>query len=99
MSAAESYDVRARRLFGGMGVYTGNRMFAFLIGEDIGLKLSPEDRELALKIAGSGPICPEPNAEPFEGYVKMPIQVLDNKEEFKSWLERSAAYAQSKVLA
>lgn len=99
MTAAESYDVRARRLFGGMGVYTGNRMFAFLIGEDIGLKLSPEDCSAAMQIPGAGPIRPEPDAEPFEGYVKIPSAVLDNKEEFKSWLEKSTAYAQHKVLA
>jgi TfoX/Sxy family transcriptional regulator of competence genes len=29
-------------MFGGMGVYTGEKMFAFLIGEEIGFKLAPE---------------------------------------------------------
>jgi TfoX/Sxy family transcriptional regulator of competence genes len=26
MRAAEGYDVRARRMFGGMGIYTGEKM-------------------------------------------------------------------------
>ena len=64
MRAAESYDVRARRMFGGMGVYTGEKMFAFLIGDDIGLKLCPEDLEEAMNLPGATPLRPEPDSEP-----------------------------------
>ena len=48
MRAAEAYDVRARRMFGGMGVYTGEKMFAFLVGEGFGLSLMDVQ-----------PICPQ----------------------------------------
>ena len=96
MRAAESYDVRARRMFGGMGIYTGERMFAFLIGEDIGLKLSPEDREEAMQLPGAEPLKPAPDAEPMKDYIRMPRTVLDNYEQFIHWVERSASYAQHK---
>jgi DNA transformation protein and related proteins len=97
MRAAESFDVRARRMFGGMGVYTGEKMFAFLVGEEIGLKLCPEDAEQALQIPGAGPMKPDKDSEPMREYVKMPREVLDNRESFLFWVERSANYARKKL--
>jgi len=97
MRAAEAFDVRARRMFGGMGVYTGEKMFAFLVGEDIGLKLCPEDIEAALALPGAGPMRPDKDAEPMREYVKMPRDVLDNFEAFMYWVERSANYARRKA--
>ncbi len=97
MRAAESFDVRARRMFGGMGVYTGEKMFAFLIGDDIGLKLCPDDLEEAMGLPGATALRPDPNSEPMREYVKMPRDILDNYEIFMMWVERSAIYAQSKL--
>lgn len=97
MRAAESFDVRARRMFGGMGIYTGEKMFAFLVGEEIGLKLSPEDVEEAMKLPGAGPMRPDTNAEPMREYVKMPRDVLDNRDKFVHWVEKSASYARRKL--
>lgn len=96
MRAAEPYDVRARRMFGGMGIYTGEKMFAFLIGDDIGLKLSPDDLVEAMELPGAGPLRPDPNLEPMREYVRMPREVLDNYDQFLHWVERSAGYARSK---
>ncbi len=96
MRAAEAYDVRARRMFGGMGIYTGEKMFAFLIGDDIGLKLCPEDVDEAMTLKGAGPLKPDPEMEPMREYVKMPREVLDNYEQFLFWVERSVTYAQTK---
>lgn len=97
MKAAEGYDVRARRMFGGMGVYTGEKMFAFLYDAELGLKLSPEDLDEAMSLPGAGPLVPEPNAEPMREYVQMPKEVLDNYESFIRWVEKSATYARRKV--
>lgn len=98
MRAAEAHDVRARRMFGGMGVYSGEKMFAFLIGDDIGLKLSPSDIEEALALPGAGPMRPDKDAEPMREYVKMPKDVLDNYESFVVWVERSITYARRKLV-
>jgi DNA transformation protein len=98
MRAAEAYDVRARRMFGGMGIYTGEKMFAFLVGEDIGLKLSPEHFAEAMEMTGSGPCKPDPEAEPMREYVKMPREVLDDFERFTTWVDRSAGYANRKIV-
>jgi DNA transformation protein and related proteins len=97
MRAGEAFDVRARRMFGGMGIYTGEKMFAFLVGEEIGLKLAPEDAVQAMEIPGAGPMKPDKDAEPMREYVKMPREVLDNYDTFMYWVERSANYARKKI--
>ena len=97
MKAAEAYDVRARRMFGGMGVYTGEKMFAFLIGEEIGFKLCPEDYVKAMQLPGAGPMKPDKDSEPMREYVKMPRSVLDDMDHFMVWLEKSTEYAQRKA--
>ena len=85
-------------MFNGMGVYTGEKMFAFLVGEDIGLKLCPEARRRSHAIApGAGPMRPDKDAEPMREYVRMPREVLDNLESFLFWVERSANYARRKL--
>ncbi len=96
MKAAEAFDVRARRMFNGMGVYTGEKMFAFLHGEEVGFKLSPSDLEEALALPGAELMRTEPDAEPMKEYVRMPKAILDDYESFTHWLIRSCEYAASK---
>lgn len=97
MRVAERYDVRARRMFNGMGVYSGEKMFAFLIGDDIGLKLAPTDYQEALALDGADVLRTE-SGEPMPQYVRMPKSVLDDECQFASWVEKSAEYAQMKRL-
>ncbi len=93
MKAAEGLDVRARRMFDGMAFYSGNKMFAFLVGEDVGLKLSPCDMEAALKMDGAEPLKADPTAAPMPQYVRLPQELLDDYEAFVNWVRRSADYA------
>lgn len=97
MKAAEGMDVRARRMFDGMAIYSGERMFAYLVGEDIGLKLSPEDRDEALAIDGAELLKANPNGEPMKEYVRMPRQILDNYDTFICWVQKSADYANGSI--
>lgn len=93
MRAAEGLDVRARRMFNGMAIYSGEKMFAFLVDEEIGLKLSPEDQRKALELPGADLFRASPNAAPMRDYVRMPRTVLDNYEQFTCWVQKSADYA------
>lgn len=83
-------------MFNGMGIYTGEKMFAFLAGEDIGLKLCPEDLEEALLLPGAELLRTEGSSEPMKEYVRMPRNVLDNYDAFTHWVQKSAEYAQRK---
>ncbi len=94
MKAAEGMDVRARRMFEGMAIYSGEKMFAYLVGEDIGLKLSPNDLEEAMTIEGAELLRANPTSDqPMKEYVRMPQEVLDNYDSFVAWVRRSADYA------
>jgi len=96
MKASEGLDARARKMFGGMGIYTGEKMFAILLDDAVGLKLSPEDREEALRLEGAKTFCPGPGAPEMIEYVQLPSSILDNSEVFQYWIRRSAEYARSK---
>lgn len=96
MKAADAYDVRARRMFNGMGVYNGEKMFAFLYEAEVGLKLSPEDMIEALELPGAEPLRPDPDSEPMKEYVRIPEEVLDNFDSFVRWVRRSADYVARK---
>ena len=98
MKAAEGLDVRARRMFDGMAIYSGEKMFAYLVGEDIGIKLAPGDYENALEINGAEPLRANPEAEPMKEYVRMPKSVLDDYDGFCDWVNKSAAYANGQTV-
>ena len=95
MKASEPFDVRARRMFNGMGVDTGEKMFAVLFEKEVGLKLAPTDYEEALSLPGAELMRTEPDAPPMKEYVRMPQEILDNHDLFIAWVSRSAEYAQS----
>ena len=99
MKAAESFDVRARRMAHGMGIYTGECMFAFLLDDEIGLKLHPEDIINALALPGAELFRTSASAEPMKEYVKIPKQILDNYEVFVEWVHKSANYVQSRSVS
>ena len=84
-------------MFAGMGIYTGEKMFAYLYDEEIGLKLSPDDLQEAMAIPGAEALRPDPAGEPMREYVRLPKDVLDNFDHFCGWVERSTAYARSKI--
>jgi TfoX/Sxy family transcriptional regulator of competence genes len=98
MKLSEGLNPRARKIYDGrgMGVYTGEKMFAILLDDMVGLKLSPEDRAQALRLEGAGPFRPTPDGPELPDYVVMPRQVLDDEQAFKTWLMRSIKYARSK---
>ncbi|HET6644271.1 MAG TPA: TfoX/Sxy family protein [Fimbriimonadales bacterium] len=98
MKASEGYDTRARRMFGGMGIYTGEKMFAILLDDIVSFKLSPEDRTAALKLDGAKPFQPQEEGHPeMPEYIVMPINILDDEDKFRFWLTKSAEYVRSKM--
>ena len=100
MKASEIYDARARKIFGGMGIYTGEKMFAILEDDLVSFKLSPEDRERALTLEGAKVFKPAEEGHPeMPEYIVMPMNVLDDSDKFQNWLTKSAEYVRSKMKA
>lgn len=94
MKAAEGMDVRARRMFDGMAIYSGEKMFAYLVEDEIGLKL-PSDE--AQQIKGAEPMKANPKGAPMKDYVKLPHDLLDNYDQFVNWVRKSAEFANEQV--
>lgn len=100
MKASEIYDARARKIFGGMGIYTGEKMFAILEEDLVSFKHSPEDREKALTLDGAYVFKPaEEGHSEMPEYIVMPPNVLDDDAKFQGWLIKSAEYVRSKMKA
>jgi len=100
MKASEIYDARARKIFGGMGIYTGEKMFAILEEDLVSFKLSPEDREKALTLDGAYVFKPaEEGHSEMPEYIVMPPNILDDDAKFQGWLIKSAEYVRSKMKA
>jgi DNA transformation protein len=100
MKASEIYDARARKIFGGMGIYTGEKMFAILEEDLVSFKLSPEDREKALTLDGAHVFKPsEEGHSEMPEYIVMPPNILDDDAKFQGWLIKSAEYVRSKMKA
>jgi TfoX/Sxy family transcriptional regulator of competence genes len=81
-------NYKARKMFGGMGYYANNVMFAAWFGRGLALKLDEADREDLLRVEG---------AEPAESrqYVEVPDSFLDDPSKLEPWLEKSLAFVES----
>lgn len=96
MKAAEKFDVRARRMFNGMGIYTGETMFAFLTGNDIGLKLDIKDIKILFQYPDTEYFRPSPDSEPMKEYIKLPALIINDYPLFIDWVIKSIEYVQKK---
>lgn len=79
-------DLRTRRMFGGLGVYSGDAMFALADDAEVFLKTDAETRP-RFEAEGLGPFTPIMNGEPVEmgGYRQLPEDAWDDEEVAREW--------------
>jgi TfoX/Sxy family transcriptional regulator of competence genes len=80
-----------KRMFGGAGYYADGKIFAAWFGKDsdtIALKLSAEDTETLLQVAGAKKAL-------MGGYVEIPAAWLQNVDELLPWIAKSLNYVAS----
>jgi len=87
-----SLDLRFRAMFGGLSVYSADKIFATLSNVGIGLKLSETDRQALLREPGAKPLQYEPDQPPSKTYVSLPPQIVDDDAELAQWVRRSADF-------
>lgn len=82
--------VRARKMFGGAGLYAGEVMFALIADDQIYLKVD-DALSRDLEAEGSGPFIYErEGAEPAAmGYWRLPDAALDDPHEAERWARRA----------
>lgn len=93
-------SLRIRRMFGGAGLYAGDRMFAILDDGVIWLKA---DADLASVLTGEGArqfTFPTKDGETMTmGYWSMPEAALDDPDLAVDWARRALAAAERKAAA
>ncbi|HET7040660.1 MAG TPA: TfoX/Sxy family protein [Gemmatimonadales bacterium] len=85
-------DIRARAMFGGIGVYAGELFFALIDDDVVYLKVDDETRG-AFEAAGTGPFMPfGPGGEVMQ-YYELPEGLLDEPEDLRSWVDAAIEVA------
>ena len=88
-------QVTARKMFGGVGLYSEGKMFG-LIADDVAyLKVDDSNRKEFVE-AGSSPFKPYPDKSTTMSYFEIPPDILDDREELAKWAEQSLAIQKRK---
>jgi DNA transformation protein len=82
--------VSARRMFGGVGYYANERIFALADDDTLYFKVDDESRA-AFVAEGMQPFQPMgPETKPM-AYYAVPARLFDDVDELKVWMERAMA--------
>jgi DNA transformation protein len=84
-----------KRMFGGVGIYSGDVFFAVIDNDTIFFKV---DDELVARYreAGMPPFAPVPGKPPMLSYYQVPTDVLEDADEMAKWARESILRAQTK---
>jgi len=84
-----------KRMFGGVGIYSGDVFFAVIDNDTIFFKV---DDELATRYrkAGMPPFAPMPDKPPMKSYYQVPPDVLEDADEMVTWAKESIVRAGTK---
>jgi len=80
--------VSSRRMFGGVGLYSGDLFFAVIDNDTLFFKV---DATLAKRYLARGmpPFQPIPGQKPMTGYYQVPPDVLEDADELATWAKES----------
>jgi DNA transformation protein len=82
--------VRSRRMFGGIGIYSGERFFAIIDDDVLYFKVDDETRPRYEK-RRMRPF--NPMGTPMNGYWQVPADVLEDADELGPWVREAIAVA------
>jgi DNA transformation protein len=88
-------DVRARAMFGGIGLYTGELFFALIDNDTLYLKVDDTNRA-DFEARGLGPFRPfGPEGEVMQ-YYELPTDLLEDPESLQPWIDKAVEVARRK---
>jgi DNA transformation protein len=88
-------QVRARSMFGGVGIYAGNLFFALIADDVLYLKVDDSNRA-DFEARGMGPFRPYGEDGEVMQYYEVPHDLLEDPEELRPWAEKAIAVASHK---
>lgn len=79
-------ELRSRRMFGGIGLYAGERFFGIVAADELFFKVDDGNRA-AYEAAGSEPFRPlaDRRRQASMSYFRVPIEVLEDPRELAEW--------------
>jgi len=90
-------SVRSRRMFGGVGIYSGDLFFAIIDDDAVYFK-TDASTQTDFEEQGMGPFRPMGDAAPSMSYHQLPEDILENPETLRVWADRAIAVArQAKI--
>jgi DNA transformation protein and related proteins len=87
--------VRARAMFGGVGIYAGERFFALIADDTLYFKVDESNRA-DFETRGMDPFRPYGESGEIMGYYQVPDDVLEDPEALRPWAEKAIAVAERK---
>ena len=91
-------ELRPKAMFGGVGLYSGERFFAILAADELFFKVDDTNRA-AYETAGSEPFRPIAGRDVSMSYFRVPLEVLEDTTELAQWARaaiKAAAAAKAK---
>jgi DNA transformation protein len=85
-------QLRARGMFGGVGIYAGDLFFALIDDDTLYLKVDDENRP-DFEARDMGPFRPYGDDRETMQYYEVPADLLDDPETLRSWAEKAIAAA------
>jgi DNA transformation protein len=87
-------SLRARRMFGGVGLYSQDVFFALIVTDILYLKVDDESRP-EYEGRGMGPFQPFADKPSMRGYFELPPDALDDARRLRPWVEAAVRAARS----
>jgi DNA transformation protein len=84
--------VRARSMFGGVGIYSGERFFALIADDTLYFKVDDSNRR-DYEARGMGPFRPYGEGGEVMQYYQVPEDLVEDPEALRRWAEKSLAVA------
>lgn len=85
-------SLRARNMFGGVGLYAADCFFALLDNDTMYLKVDDTTRA-AFEARGMGPFRPFGESGEVMQYYELPAELLEDVEALRPWVEQAVAVA------
>lgn len=86
--------IRSRRMFGGVGLYSGELFFALIASDVLYLKVDDTNRA-DFEARGMSAFQPFADRESTLSYYELPADVLDDPRQLKPWVEKALAVARA----
>lgn len=85
-------SLRARRMFGGVGLYSGEQFFGIIAFDRLWFKVDDTNRA-DYEARGMGPFRPFPDRPTAMSYFEVPVDLFDDPDELRLWALRSVTAA------